>query len=111
MSELLYTAPSVIKDTWHTHLHLIYTNGHTSIVNVYKVNSISPSHSHKEIRMGMSNIFFLGIRASEKKIGDQGDVTYKDTDSSDTDESTFSAIPASTKKDTSLDEYAQGIDS
>ena len=49
--------------------------------------------------MGMSNIFFLGIRASEKKIGDKGDVTYKDTDSSDTDESTFSAIPASTKKD------------
>lgn len=59
----------------------------------------------------MSNIFFLGIRASEKKIGDKGDVTYKDTDSSDTDESTFSAIPASTKKDTSLDEYAQGMDS
>lgn len=59
----------------------------------------------------MSNIFFLGIRASEKKIGDKGDVTYKDTDSSDTDESTFSAIPASNKKDTSREEYAQGMDS
>ena len=59
----------------------------------------------------MSNIFFLGISASEKKMGDKGDVTYKDTESSDTDESTFIAMPASTKKDTSLDEYAQGMDS
>ena len=44
-------------------------------------------------------------------MGDKGDVTYKDTDSSETDESMFSAMPASNKKDTSLDEYAQGMDS